>query len=221
MTFDVKSQCYIGSAYGWQSGFEVFSVCRKCKRSTTFVVHLNNGIYSNIFSEHKQLTDTDGALNEFFDVKEFISLRHLGSRPSPEYLPQEIEESFAEAASCLSIGCWNAAGAMFRMCIDRATRSMLPEEALPGLNSKTRKDLGLRLPWLFATGLLPESLRELSSCIREDGNDGVHAGNLGPEDAEDLYDFTFALLERIYSEPEKLRLAKVRREVRRNTPPSP
>lgn len=59
-------------------------------------------------------------------------------------------------------------------------------------------------------------LRELSLCIKEDGNDGAHAGSLTKDDAEDLLDFTFALLERIYTEPERLRLAQERRNARRS-----
>jgi hypothetical protein len=55
-------------------------------------------------------------------------------------------------------------------------------------NSKQRRDLGLRLPWLFDNGLLPADLRELAHCIKEEGNDGAHAGTLAKEDAEDLLD---------------------------------
>jgi hypothetical protein len=55
--------------------------------------------------------------------------------------------------------------------------------------------------------------------VREDGNDGAHDGTLGKEDAEDLLDFTTALLERIYTEPERLRLAQERREKRRLVTP--
>ena len=106
---------------------------------------------------------------------------------------------------------------MFRLCVDLATKSMLPTEEAPGLNTKTRRDLGLRLPWLFANGLLPEALKDLSSCIKEDGNDGAHAGNLTEDDASDLLDFSVSLLERIYTEPERLRLAKERRDARRST----
>lgn len=63
--------------------------------------------------------------------------------------------------------------------------------------------------------ILPESLRELSKCVREDGNDGAHAGTLVKDDAEDLLDFTSALLERIYTEPERLIIAQKRRDARR------
>jgi hypothetical protein len=105
---------------------------------------------------------------------------------------------------------------MFRLCIDLATRPLLPEEELDGLTRKIRRDLGLRLPWLFDNSKLPSDLRELSSCIKDDGNDGAHAGTLKKEDAEDLLEFASAFLERLYTEPEKLRLAKERRDDRRS-----
>ncbi len=91
----------------------------------------------------------------------------------PDHLPKNIESVFREGATCIAVGCYNAAGTMFRLCVDLATKSMLPAEDTPGLNARTRRDLGLRLPWLFENGRLPESLKDLSSCIKEDGNDGV------------------------------------------------
>ena len=93
---------------------------------------------------------------------------------------------------------------------------MLPEEEVEGLNYKTRRNLGLRLPWLFDNSILPEVLRELSSCVKDDGNDGAHEGTLKKEEAEDLLDFTFAILERIYTEPKRVQIAKERREARRS-----
>jgi integrase len=98
-----------------------------------------------------------------------------------------------------------------------ATKGMLPsDDDTQGLTWKVRRDLGLRLPWLFNAGLVPESLRELSTCIKEDGNDGAHAGSLTSDDANDLLDFTSMLLERLYTEPERLRQASQRRSERRS-----
>jgi len=62
---------------------------------------------------------------------------------------------------------------------------------------------------------LPISLKELAKCIREDANDGAHVGDLGKEEAEDLLDFTVAILERLYTEPKRLELAEARRKERR------
>ena len=136
----------------------------------------------------------------------------------PEHLPETIHAAFVEGATCHAVGCHNAAGTMFRLCVDLATRILLPEGEENGLNRKVRRDLGLRLPWLFDHGHIPEGLRDLSSCIKEDGNDGAHAGTLSAEDAEDLLDFTKALLERMYTEPKRIELAKARREDRRAKP---
>ena len=116
----------------------------------------------------------------------------------------------------MSVECWNAAGTMFRLCVDLATRPMLPAEgAEGGPNAKTRRDLGLRLPWLFNNGKLLADLHKLSTVIKEDGNDGAHQGTLTKEEAYDLLDFTTALLERVFTEPEKIKLAEERQQQRR------
>lgn len=148
-------------------------------------------------------------------VDGFVSVKDAVTTSPPEFLPDDVNAAFIEGATCLATHCYNAAGTMFRLCVDLATRPMLPNEETPGLTGKARRDLGLRLPWPFDNSRLPESLRELSSCIKEDGNDGAHGGTLTEADATDLLDFTFALLERIYTEPERLKRAKERRDARR------
>lgn len=214
MTFDVSAAKVYRVLYEWQRWYEAFGVCRHCGRTAIFVLSESvNGDYEHV---HKVgLLKVERALNQYVDVKGHISLKDANSTKPPEFLPKNIEAVFSEGATCLAVGCYNAAGTMFRLCVDMATRSMLPTDEAPGLNAKVRRDLGLRLPWLFESGLLPESLKELSSCIKEDGNDGAHAGNLSEADASDLLDFCAALLERIFTEPERLRLAKERRDARR------
>jgi hypothetical protein len=111
---------------------------------------------------------------------------------------------------------------MFRLCVDLVTRPLLPDPsntAVAQPSSKQRRDLGLRLPWLFDNRLLDVSLKELAKCIREDGNDGAHAGNLSREDTEDIMDFTTTLLERLVTEPKRLAQAEVRRNARRQGRP--
>jgi hypothetical protein len=214
ITFDVTAAKVIRVEYGWQNWYESFSICRHCGRSTVFLLKESvNGDYNYV---HKVgLLGIDGALNQYVEIEGHVSLKDSAAATPPEFLPKEIESAFREGATCYAVGCYNAAGTMFRLCVDLATRSLLPKEDTTGLNAKTRRDLGLRLPWLFQSGLLPEAMRELSTCIKEDGNDGAHAGTLSEADAADLLDFSGALLERIYTEPERLRQAKLRREARR------
>ena len=155
------------------------------------------------------------AVNRVMEVEGYIGLSHFAAKTPPKHLPSNVEAGFKEAATCFTVDCWNATGAMARMCLDLATRKLMPETKIKGLNAKTRRDLGLRLPWLFNNGKLPEEMRERSRCIREDGNDDAHSGNLKKSDAEAILDFSSLLLERLYTEPAKLELANKRRKARR------
>ncbi|MET0107652.1 MAG: DUF4145 domain-containing protein [Candidatus Thiodiazotropha endolucinida] len=214
ITFDLIAATKTHIRRNWQQFYETFAVCRHCHRSTVFV--LADGSYEDGQEIDKiGLTSIKVALNPYVEIEGIITLKDRADVKAPDHVPEEIEKVFNEGATCLKVDCWNAAGTMFRLCIDMVTRKLLPEKDAEGLNKHIRRSLGLRLPWLFDNKRLPESLRDLSTCVREDGNDGAHAGTLGKEDAEDLLDFTSILLERIYTEPERIRLAAERRDERR------
>jgi hypothetical protein len=218
ITFDVLAHKLIGQRNNWQSIFETFCVCRACHRSTVFVLKLNE-YHVREEVEAKGPSGLKGpSIDLFMSVERHIGLADMGVAKSPDHLPPEIAAVFEEGAKCLAVGCPNAAATMFRMCLDLSTRVLLPPEGqADGPNAKQRRDLGLRLPWLFDKGVLPSSLRELAQCIKEDGNDGAHAGTLTEDDALDLLDFTERLLDRLFSEPARLQAAAARRLTRRET----
>lgn len=215
MTFDLWHQLPLYVKYDWQYWYEAFCICRSCHRSTTFVLSQKN--YNDSEMMTKGLPNLKMAVNQVMTIESYISLKDTANAKPPEYIPENIDKVFREGAACMAIGCFNAAGTMFRLCIDLSTRALLPEKDEAGLNSQMRRNLGLRLPWLFENGILPETLRELSLCVKDDGNDGAHEGTLTKEEAEDLLDFTFVFLERLYTEPKRLELAKERREARRKS----
>lgn len=213
ITFDVAQAHIIGCEYNWQNWYEAFCICRHCLLATTFV--LSESAHSNYRYVHDQgLLNLVGAINRYVNVENFVNLKDIAAAKPPDHLPKNVERIFREGATCLAVGCNNAAGTMFRLCIDIVTRGMLPEGEVQGLNAKIKRDLGRRLPWLFDNSKLPKSLRELSSCIKDDGNDGAHKGTLSKEDAGDMLDFTYTMLERLYTEPKRIELAKERREAR-------
>lgn len=206
----------VGLEHGWLHTLEVFAVCRNCSRSTIFILRQKNYDDTDMVTQHGVMK-FKGSLNNHFEVRGHISLKDRFKTQPPDHLPPEIDSAFREGATCLAVQCFNASGVMFRVCVDLATRSLLPPEGDPeSPNARTRRDLGLRLPWLFESGRLPEALRDLSACIHQDGNDGAHQGTLTKEDAEDLIDFAEALLERLYTEPVRLQLAAERRTGRRS-----
>jgi Domain of unknown function (DUF4145) len=216
ITMDVKELNLVEKRYGWLKTYEAFGVCRNCNLCTIFVIDERDDHDHEMFERKMPpLQLTNVTMNSFFNIRGFVGLKDQATVASPEHVPPNIASVFREGATCLRVECWNAAGTMFRLCVDLATQPMLPEEDMQGLNQKTRRDLGLRLPWLFANGKLPTDLHEFSTAIKDDGNDGAHRGTLTKEDAEDLLDFTRALLERVFTEPEKLKLAEARREQRR------
>ena len=213
-TFDVLSFTAVDLKHGWQEWYETFCRCRACKRTTIFVLSQSLQSDPEMF-RRRGLMNHDDSLNNYCEIISFINYSDLGSVDPPEHLPDEVKTAFEEASRSHTIGCWNAAGCMFRTCIDLATRNLLPIEETSGLNQYTRRNLAPRLTWLFENGILPSNLSDLSSCVREDGNDAAHMASLGKEDAEDLLDFTVALLERIYTEPKKVEIALERRHERR------
>ena len=215
IAFDVRGQNYRVTQYGWQNWWEIFCVCPNCSKATIFVVAASTDGDSEM-RKLPPLQIEKISLNQIFRYEGYISLKDTSSISPPEFVEGPLLQAFVEGSTCMTVQCWNAAGTMFRLCVDIVTRPLLPpEDASDGPNRKQRRDLGLRLPWLFEKKLLPMDLFQLSQCVRDDGNDGAHAGTLGNEDAEDLLDFTTALLERLVSEPERIKRAEQRRTERR------
>ncbi len=218
-TFDVLGQNYVFQRHQWQNWYEVFSICRHCSRSTTFVIGLKEYDAKEIFYKNSEaIVVFKDSLNDYFKVERYVCIADIATVDPPEHLPDNIKTAFNEGASCMAISCFNAAGTMFRLCLDFATKEMLPDPAnasVPQPTNQQRHQLGRRIGWLLDNGKLPAVLEALAECVREDGNDGAHAGTLSQADAQDLLEFTIALLERLYTEPKKIQLAEERRALRR------
>lgn len=212
ITFDILAATKTRTEWNWQQWYEAYCCCRQCRRGTIFQVAQRE---PRVLPPQGLVATKGVSMNNFVTIEGYVSLKDVASVAPPEHLPPDINAAFKEGATCLAVNCYNAAAAMFRLCVDIATQSMLPATDDDGPNAKIRRSLGLRLDWLFENGRLPAELHNLSTCIKEDGNDGAHEGSLSKEDAEDLLDFTEALLERLYTEPERLRLAELRRQERR------
>ena len=212
MTFDVVSDVYVGSQYGWVRYFEICSICRKCKVHTISQISLCDVKNKDNFKKSGELMQLAGDLAIWFKFERFITNADTESKPSPDSLPEQISSAFSEGVRCLAIACPNAAGAMFRLCLDLATQGLLPDlEAQGGPDRHTRRNLAPRLLWLFENGILQQDLDELSKAVKGNGDDGAHEGSLTADDAEDIYDFSYELLSRIYSQPARLAAASKRR----------
>jgi hypothetical protein len=179
-------------------------------------VQLSEYKVNDEFGRSGAVNEVKTDISQFFKFQRYVTAADNDALEPPKDLPENIRRSFEEGARCLANGCPNAAAGMFRLCLDLATKTMLPQpEAEDGPTKHERRNLAPRLRWLFDHKLLPDDLRELSSAVKEDGDDGAHDGSLTAHDAEDIYDFAFALLDRIYSEPARIAAAAERRLARR------
>ncbi len=203
-----------GQDYFYAS-YELFVVCRECKKAAILV------ILEKFDHEHDQVLhcsapmEIDGSLNGCFAISDFVRLDDDKTCPPPKSIPKNIEKIFNEGAICLTKKCWNAAGTMFRQCVDLTTKEMLPEQGEKGFRKNKPGHLGPRITWLFDNKKLNERLKDLANCIKDDGNDGAHDGTLEEDDAEGLLDFTVMLLEEIYTTPAKIKQKEERKESRR------
>jgi hypothetical protein len=80
ITFEVLSQVYLDTRYGWQNWHEAFSLCRRCHRTTTFVIALSTQGRDNFRRESDELQKDygkivpyKGALNDIFKVEGYVS----------------------------------------------------------------------------------------------------------------------------------------------------
>ena len=215
VTFDVQAANFVMQELGGINSYEICGLCRHCHGYTIFLVRdVPNSNYEEF--HHIGILNYGGVLNDYVKVENYLSLKDHAKVEPPEHVPDSIAKIFREGATNVAVQCYNAACAMYRLCIDLTTKSLLPPEGESnGPNSHQRSKLAARLDWLFDKNRLPASLRELSHCIREDGNDAAHDGSVDEDEAVDLQDFTIHLLENVYTTPERLALAKDRRTARR------
>jgi hypothetical protein len=211
-TFDILAATYVRDSDG-QSGFESFLRCRSCYRPSIGLLRETGGTQDSPLDLNGQYANSVYSLEEWvFEIP--------NRRACPPHVPDDVKRIFDEAAICTAIGTWDAGGTMFRKVLDVATRSITRtpdalEEPRPA-SWKVYKDLRLRLDWLFDNQLLSPALKELSSCIHEDGNDAAHdVQGIDKPEAEDLADFCEQILQVLYSVPGQIDENRRRRNKRR------
>ena len=209
ITFDILSSiCVYEHADAWKKKHEIFGYCRSCKKSSVFLVKPNKNLQFESLIKHQS------SLNEHVDVIEVVISGLLNPKSVPEHLPEQVEIPFREAAMCQAIQAWNAAGCMFRTSIDIATKELLQKLQDKTPPKEAKDNLAKRIEWLLDEGHITKKLEELSTCIRNDGNDAAHEANLGKEVVEDMTIFARLLLEEIYTTPKRIELATDRQKNR-------
>ena len=200
--------------------FDLSGSCRSCGRSNTMSVR--HGSYAAIHNTHdlRSIMNSVANLNDILILNAFLNVSDLYVPDVPDFVEGDLRQIYKEGRLSLVVGNYNAAASMFRLCVDLLTRPLLPDTgdaAKPQPSGKERKDVAPRLRWLLSNRILDQGLADLADCIREDGNDASHHGDVRTrEEAEDVADFCRILLERLVTEPKRMEVARERREERRD-----
>jgi hypothetical protein len=136
----------------------------------------------------------------------------------PEHLPNDVHTAYKEALVCISANCANAAGAMFRLSLDLATKQLLDEVKGNGAEDIPRvvqSRLADRIKWLIEHTHVPLRLQPFADEVRLSGNDGAHDASLNMDDALDLRDFTEAYMQEMFTAKGRLAAVEARRKARR------
>ena len=127
ITFDVLSGTLAGEEHGWKRYFELYCCRRRCFQGSIIKVSMRDFETSKFFKTIDAILQGKFSLNRVFNIYDYVSLKDHTSINPPEHLPPNVEKAFKEGATCLAVGCYNARGAMFRLAIDLASKSLLPE----------------------------------------------------------------------------------------------
>ncbi len=123
-TFDVLGNAVTG-ANGWQIISETYSVCRQCHRGTIFLLRaIENGFAKHVKDSYFGTISGSLTGNGWIRVDGYVSIKDAEAVSPPEHLPKDIESVFCEGARCFAVGCCNAVGTMFRLCVDLATKAL-------------------------------------------------------------------------------------------------
>lgn len=129
-------------------------------------------------------------------------------RAVPEYLPERIEQMFQAPMRAHRTRDYWLAISGFRSLADVATKEFEPP--------LSNKKLMARINALREAGQITPAMADWAHNIRLDGNDGAHDGEpFSEEESEELMLFTETLLTYLFTMPEKVRLARERRDIRK------
>ncbi len=211
VTFDLPVDTPLPSESLGPCEWEAFCVCRACKRASVFLFVEGDASVaarkSARLGGRKTLLParpTVATSDERYHLRP-VTPADLAAAPPPEQLPALVDQAFREAAKCAAVNCHNAAGAMFRLCLDLAAKD----------HNATGNTLFERLQSLCDEKQFAPGLQDLATAVCQDGNNGAHDGTLDRESVEDMAAFADRFLTQLYTEPARLAAAQKRREKRK------
>lgn len=189
---------------------ELACQCRECNRTTVFLLQAQT-------SAKHELPKTRFDANENplkFGYAEFRAFPTSVAGPTPAATPQPAANFYHQGITALGHGLNDAAGCMFRKCLEAATRSdeltrMIPEGEREEYG---RKWLKARLTKLKEIHAIPPALADLVDVIKDEGDAAVHENQLYDKaSAEALQGFTETFLEQMFTLPAQIKKVRAKK----------
>jgi len=189
---------------------ELACKCHDCHTSTLFVLEATTLVGG-------QPPKTAFGQNESpvaFGYEEIYSFPLSAVEPTPPDTPEPAATFYHQAVAALAYGLYDAAGSMFRKCLESVTRSdSLVAHIPPDQHEQFRKSrLKARITKLKEVHAIPPALADLVDVIKEEGNGAVHDDVLyDKESAISLRNFTRTFLEQTFTIPKQISRVKGKR----------
>jgi len=124
---------------------------------------------------------------------------------APQSTPEKVARSFVEASKARRVRLWNPACASYRRCMELALKELAPEVEAWKLEKRIDK--------LAAEQRITPALQAWAHELRLDGNEALHGDDDATEEmAEQMHHLTYFLLTYLYTLPNQIEEARVRRE---------
>lgn len=153
----------------------LFAICNNCKKPISALVETHYNADT--------LADQNGDILKNSQSFEIFPEPHSPS--IPEFIPDNVENSYKQAITSLDIGIYDAAGMMFRKTLEIALKSYKPN--LKGNLVSLINELGKNHE-------LTPAMVEWSHTIRLDGNKAAHEKLFTEEEANKCTCFAISLL---------------------------
>jgi len=198
---------YPGYRRSYRRTIELACRCHECSRTTVFVLEAIKGAEHDLPKLQFETNENPTKLG----YRERRAFPPSSGLPTPSDTPEPAASFFGQGAIAMTHDLFDAAGAMFRKCLESVTRS----EALLGLIPEADRAafqeswLKARITKLKEIQAIPPALGDLVDVIKDEGDDAVHDNTLYDKDsAHALQQFTSVFLEQTFTIPAQI--ARVR-----------
>lgn len=185
--------------------------CHQCSCTTVFILRAEAA-----GSHHLPKSRFERNENPItFGYRETNAFPTKQARPIPSDTPNPAADFYKQAATAFAHGLYDAAGAMFRKCLESTTRTQSILCLIPETDRETylKSWLKARIARLKEIHAIPPALADLVDVIKDEGDSAVHGDSLyDKESAEALHGFTETFLEQIFSIPAQIERVRSKKQ---------